>query len=200
MEPALLLLAVPIVKDADHWDARDRALDLQFEADQAQVGYQHVIRRLHASGASLREVAEALGLSYQRVHQIVDVGSGKGAVKECQSDRVCSFCGASQKQVRTLVAGPGVFVCDRCVDLAKEVLTEAEDRSNGWTGLAVETESEAKCNFCGKRQCDVEGIVVAPDGIGGGKFARRRYARRFPGVRICSDCLALCSEIQAERT
>jgi hypothetical protein len=53
---------------------RERLLDLQHEVDRARVDYQHVIRRLHAQGGSMREIAEELGLSHQRVHQIVDAG------------------------------------------------------------------------------------------------------------------------------
>jgi predicted transcriptional regulator len=53
---------------------RERLLDLQYEVDRARVDYQHVIRRLHAAGGSMREIAEELGLSHQRVHQIVDAG------------------------------------------------------------------------------------------------------------------------------
>jgi len=179
--------------------ARDRAFDLQYEADQARVGYQDAIRRLHAAGASLREIAEALGLSYQRVHQSVDPGSGKGAVKECQTDRACSFCGAAQRQVRRLVAGPGVFICERCVDLADEVVAEGEARSNRWTRLAPEREPAARCSFCGKRRQDVTGMVAAPDRPAIGKFGRKRQARRYPGVRECSECLDLCHEIMAEQ-
>jgi len=55
-------------------DVRGRLLDLQHEVDRARVDYQHVIRRLHANGGSMREIAEELGLSHQRVHQIVDAG------------------------------------------------------------------------------------------------------------------------------
>src|SRR3990167_9429600 len=36
----------------------------------------------------------------------------------------CSFCGKSQDQVRKLVAGPGVYVCDECVELCNEILDE----------------------------------------------------------------------------
>jgi Clp amino terminal domain, pathogenicity island component len=53
---------------------REHLLDLQHEVDRARVDYQHVIRRLHAKGGSMREIAEELGLSHQRVHQIVDAG------------------------------------------------------------------------------------------------------------------------------
>src|SRR5438552_3096909 len=36
----------------------------------------------------------------------------------------CSFCGKDQSQVRKLVAGPGVYICDQCIDLCQEVLEE----------------------------------------------------------------------------
>jgi DNA-binding CsgD family transcriptional regulator len=62
-------------------EARDRLLELQHSAEVARVDYHHTIRRLHAAGGSLREIADALGLSHQRVHQIVepvDGSSGRG--------------------------------------------------------------------------------------------------------------------------
>jgi ATP-dependent Clp protease ATP-binding subunit ClpX len=42
----------------------------------------------------------------------------------------CSFCGKGQDQVRKLVAGPGVFICDQCIDLCQEVL-EDDNKSTG---------------------------------------------------------------------
>jgi ATP-dependent Clp protease ATP-binding subunit ClpX len=36
----------------------------------------------------------------------------------------CSFCGKSQKQVRKLIAGPGVYICDECIDLCNEIIEE----------------------------------------------------------------------------
>jgi ATP-dependent Clp protease ATP-binding subunit ClpA len=52
--------------------ARDRLIAAQHEVDDARAAYHHAIRRLHAAGASMREIAEALGISHQRVHQITD--------------------------------------------------------------------------------------------------------------------------------
>jgi len=48
----------------------------------------------------------------------------------------CSFCGKGQEQVRKLVAGPGVYICDQCIDLCQEVLEEdnrstAQKRNKG---------------------------------------------------------------------
>ncbi|HUZ89518.1 MAG TPA: ATP-dependent Clp protease ATP-binding subunit ClpX [Candidatus Acidoferrales bacterium] len=42
----------------------------------------------------------------------------------------CSFCGKGQDQVKKLVAGPGVYICDQCIDLCQEVLEE-DNRSAG---------------------------------------------------------------------
>jgi ATP-dependent protease Clp ATPase subunit len=36
----------------------------------------------------------------------------------------CSFCGKSKDQVRRLVAGPGVFICDECIALCNEIIQE----------------------------------------------------------------------------
>ena len=47
----------------------------------------------------------------------------------------CSFCGKSQKQVKKLIAGPGVYICDECIDLCNEIieeeLSEASESSFG---------------------------------------------------------------------
>jgi ATP-dependent Clp protease ATP-binding subunit ClpX len=37
----------------------------------------------------------------------------------------CSFCGKSEKEVDKLVAGPGVYICDACVELCNQVIAEA---------------------------------------------------------------------------
>ena len=37
----------------------------------------------------------------------------------------CSFCGKTQEQVRKLVAGPGVYICDECIELCNEIIAEA---------------------------------------------------------------------------
>jgi ClpX C4-type zinc finger len=177
--------------------ARDRLIRLQHEAELAQVDYQHAIRRLHASGGSLRVIARELGISYQRVHQIVDLATGKGAVKASTVGAECSFCGARRERVRKLIAGPGVFICEACVDLAAEVVDERAERTSGGTRLRPvdRTNAKGRCSFCGKRRERVEGLAEAPDRPPAGKFGRRSGV-----VRICNDCLALCGEILSEES
>src|SRR5437899_112152 len=38
----------------------------------------------------------------------------------------CSFCGKSQKQVKKLIAGPGVYICDECIDLCNDAIEEVD--------------------------------------------------------------------------
>ena len=43
---------------------------------------------------------------------------------------LCSFCGKSQRQVKKLIAGPGVYICDECIDLCNEIIDEELDDSD----------------------------------------------------------------------
>ena len=45
-------------------------------------------------------------------------------MKERRGPARCSFCGKGEAQVRRLVAGPGIYICDQCVYLCEEVLKE----------------------------------------------------------------------------
>jgi hypothetical protein len=70
---------VPLDQDLlrEAFETRDRVLELQHEAERARLDHHHAVRRLHAAGGSMREIAEALGLSHQRIHQMIE-----GAVVE----------------------------------------------------------------------------------------------------------------------
>jgi hypothetical protein len=61
---------------AEAREVRQRLVDLESQTAHARVDYHHAIKKLHAAGGSLREIAEALELSHQRVHQIVDGPAG----------------------------------------------------------------------------------------------------------------------------
>lgn len=50
---------------------------------------------------------------------MVTKGSDRG-----QSGLSCSFCGASQEEVRKLIAGPGVYICDQCIDLCNDIILD----------------------------------------------------------------------------
>ena len=40
----------------------------------------------------------------------------------------CSFCGKSQREVRKLIAGPTVYICDECIELCNEIIADETER------------------------------------------------------------------------
>lgn len=45
-----------------------------------------------------------------------------------KSDLSCSFCGKGQKEVKKLIAGPGVYICDECIDLCNDIIEEEQEK------------------------------------------------------------------------
>jgi ClpX C4-type zinc finger len=180
---------------AEARQAQERLIDAERDADVARAEFHRAVRRLHLHGASLRELASGLGLSHQRVHQIVE--SAGGSRRWMRRDRVrpdptrllCTFCGKNQKQVTKLIAGPSVYICDGCVDLAKVVLSDGQPVSTEIAELTAGPvdEPRTQCSFCGKRRDQVAGLVVGSV----------QTERKAPAA-ICTECLDLCVEIVAE--
>ena len=56
---------------------------------------------------------------------------GKVPSGDSKSTLYCSFCGKSQHEVRKLIAGPTVFICDECVELCKDIIQEEKKSSAG---------------------------------------------------------------------
>lgn len=52
-------------------------------------------------------------------------------------DLLCSFCGKSQDEVKKLIAGPSVYICDECIQLCNEIIAEeySEEEKNDSSGL-----------------------------------------------------------------
>ncbi len=52
-------------------------------------------------------------------------GGGNTSTPPSANEHACSFCGKAQKQVKRLIAGPGnVFICDECVRLCQQIVTD----------------------------------------------------------------------------
>ena len=49
------------------------------------------------------------------------------AKNKSEGMKVCSFCGKNADTARRLIAGPGVFICDECIDVCKRILDEEND-------------------------------------------------------------------------
>ena len=87
----------------------------------------------------------------------------------------CSFCGKSQEQVRKLIAGPGVYICDECVDLCNEILDEELFDSGtaiAQTVGADELLRRQRVVACRSRLGEIDSPNLDP------VFHRANYARR----------------------
>ena len=52
------------------------------------------------------------------------VDDKNGGVEEV----ICSFCGKSQDEVKKLIAGPSVYICDECIDLCNDIIVVEKER------------------------------------------------------------------------
>lgn len=108
----------------------------------------------------------------------------------------CSFCGKSQKQVKKLIVGPGVYICDRCISGTHVVIAESGQAVSTPIATIHQVSDEGgaeQCSFCGKRRHQVAAMAAAAGvwlpGVKGSE----------PGEpRICYECLELCDEILSE--
>jgi hypothetical protein len=135
----------------------------------ARADYHTAIRRLHLAGASLREIADALSLSHQRVQQVVTAAGGSWwqvwRRRATARDAVCTWCERPPSEVSKLIAGPKVYICESCIAAAERALTSA---SRGAT--------RHRCSFCRKRGSESNSLAIGP-------------------ANICADCLTVCREI-----
>ena len=78
-----------------------------------------------AAASRRRVVGSRRGRPGLRARPLGSEELGRAMAKFGDSDLLkCSFCGKSQKQVKKLIAGPGVYICDECIDLCNEIIEE----------------------------------------------------------------------------
>ncbi len=164
--------------------AGSRLTEAERQAQLARAEYHTVVRRLHLGGGSLREIAQALALSHQRVQQIVNVAGGSWwqrvwRTRNVKRDTVCTFCDRPPSEVSKLIAGPNVYICDSCVALAERVL--GGGAHPGTLALAKQG-GKTECSFCSKRN------------------TTKRKMATGPAASVCSECLHLCRQILDDRT
>lgn len=162
-------------------DAGARLAEAERAVLTARADYHTAIRRLHLAGASLREIADALSLSHQRVQQVVSAAGGSWwqiwRRRGLTGDAVCSWCDRPPSEVAKLIAGPKVFICDACIDAAERVAAGARGT---WT-LTRGGGARHRCDFCRKKASDARAVVVGPR-------------------NVCAECLRTCREILNSRT
>ena len=67
---------------------------------------------------------------------------------ENKANLSCSFCGKSQKEVKKLIAGPSVYICDECIGLCNDIIAEELDKDEGTAPtFQVPKPSEIKRNL-----------------------------------------------------
>ena len=59
----------------------------------------------------------------------------------------CSFCGKSQHEVRKLIAGPSVFVCDECVELCNDIIREEVEEQSAPTRRICQPHMKSKISL-----------------------------------------------------
>jgi hypothetical protein len=147
-----------MVADADLLEKATRAGDRFAEAERqallCRAEYHTAIRRLHLAGASLREIANALSLSHQRVQQIVAMAGGSWwrrvwRTRTVTRDAVCTWCNRPPSEVSGLIAGPNVYICDGCVALAEQKLADGSE--HGCRLIRAKRGATRLCAFCYKR-------------------------------------------------
>lgn len=143
----------------------------QQELDTARGAFQRAVRALYLDGGSLREIADELGISHQRVHQLLDLPT------RTTDELTCTFCDRPQSVLGKLIMGPGVGICDDCTVPATTVVRDGTPAQDIRTSMWPAHEGR-KCSFCSKK--------VGP------------MARADSGaVAICAGCLDLCHEVMA---
>ena len=141
----------------------------------ARAEYHTAVRRLHLAGGSLREIAEALSLSHQRIQQIVESSGGSWWRRAWRNrgtrhDAICTWCGRPPSEVAKLVAGPDIYICDACVRDAADALAVMR-RAGGKLKSA-----RSRCSFCRKSASATRTVIPGPN------------------ASVCDECLALCRE------
>jgi hypothetical protein len=201
--------------------ARERFEAAEREADMARTEYHHAVRRLHLAGASLRDVAQNLGISHQRVQQIVQATGGtwwsfiwRG--RNVKPDMVCSFCGLPSSQVAKLIAGPRVYICDACVTAAEQVLrsnTPKESAGSGGRMEPVPFSSKVRCSFCRQKprqavaRVKKQALAEGPDDAAAMLTHADKTISNLDlrlvcsgDQRVCEKCLDICRRILDERS
>lgn len=164
-----------------------RLADAERQVQLARTEYHAIVRRIHLAGGSLREMAQALELSHQRVQQMVDGAGGSWwqrvwRSRNARGNLSCTFCGRPQNQVARLIAGPKVFICDLCVAVAERSMTGSSiPAGQGVFALAGEG-VKARCSFCAKRRTTDRPLLTGSAG------------------NICGECITVCRQILIDST
>src|SRR5271154_1002042 len=144
--------------------AQGQASDIEIQAREilrARETLNNIIMR--HTGQQLRKIEKdterdmflnpAQAVEYGLIDEVIETrrrpGETAGGIMAKHDDRsgnlVCSFCGKSQDEVRKLIAGPTVYICDECIDLCNDIIAEETDSEEAFSqSSAVPNPAEIK--------------------------------------------------------
>ena len=73
---------------------------------------------------------------------------GRRPAKKPGKKYTCSFCGKNQDEVRKLIAGPIVYICDECIDLCNDIIAEEVEQEEQLKGAASPVASLSTPTWC----------------------------------------------------
>ena len=121
-----------------------------------------------------RELLRRRGALRRRIATEIIDGLDDG---DKDAPRRCCFCFKSQHEVLKFIAGTGVYICDECVHLCRQIIDRPRPDIPPEPGDEV-----LRCNFCDKSVDEVPNLI------------------RASADNICNECLELCVEIIEEAT
>ena len=104
-------------------------------------------------------------------------------MREKPENLCCTFCGKATREVRKLIAGPRVCICDECIKKCNDIIAQEAmkpAREDQPRRRAEPSSPELRCSFCGKQQHKVQRLIAGP------------------WTYICDECIGLCNDIIAE--
>lgn len=163
--------------------ARAHVEELEGVLELARGQYHEAVRELHRGGASLRELAAGLGISHQRIHQIV--GTAATAIEErplpaetpVPPQMCCDYCGEERREEVPFVPGPGVGICEGCVNAAESAVDGSYRGPSGVFFTRTDPNAKEHCAFCKKSARQVNRLVAADENA------------------VCDECLRRCRTI-----
>jgi hypothetical protein len=152
---------------------------LSQKLEQAKIDYHKAVRQMYLSGWSMRQIANKLDISHQRVYQIIDSAAAQGEWTQGVSEATaCSFCGTTHANRSLLVFGPGVTICSKCIAVCDKVLASGRQEKSGDVYLQpLALPNEARCSFCRKKSNTTGQLIAGRD------------------ERICPQCLDMSKAI-----